>query len=310
MDKNLPAVALGTWAWGAEKTFGDNLNAEKLKPVVDEAMQMGLNLWDTAAVYGMGISETVVGELLEKYDRNDYYLSTKFSPQIASEHENAMEEMLNGSLKRLKTDYVDIYWIHRPSDVEKWTKQLIPLVKSGKIKNVGVSNHNLAEIKQAEKILNDAGIKLAAVQNHFSLLYRSSEKAGIIDYCNKNNITFYSYMVLEQGALNGQYNVNNPLPSGSERAEKYNQMLPELETLTSKMSEIGKKYNANTAQIAEAWAINKNTNPIIGLTKEKYLKPTKDMIDIKLTDNEIEQLETLAAKTNVETKGFWEHAMI
>jgi len=310
MDKTLPAVALGTWAWGAEKTFGDNLTETKLKPVVTSAMKMGLNLWDTAAVYGMGISETAVGNLLENYDRTSYYLSTKFSPQIASDHENAMEEMLDGSLKRLKTDYVDLYWIHRPSDVEKWTNQLIPLVKAGKIKNVGVSNHNLAEITQAEGILKGAGIKLAAVQNHFSLLYRSSEEAGIIDYCNKNDITFYSYMVLEQGALNGQYNTKNPLPSGSERAEKYNKMLPELETLTNKMSEIGKKYHANVAQIAEAWAVNKNTTPIIGLTKEKYLTPTKEMLDIKLTSEEMKQLEDLAAATNVETKGFWEHAMI
>ncbi|MFD1419273.1 aldo/keto reductase [Companilactobacillus keshanensis] len=310
MDKTLPAVALGTWAWGAEKAFGDNLNEEKLKPVIDSAMKMGLNLWDTAAVYGMGISETAVGNLLENYDRNAYYISTKFSPQIASDHENAMEEMLDGSLKRLKTNYVDLYWIHRPSDVEKWTKQLIPLVKSGKIKHVGVSNHNLAEIKQAESILKESGIKLAAVQNHFSLLYRSSEKAGIIDYCNKHDITFYSYMVLEQGALNGKYNTQNPLPSGSDRAEKYNKMLPEIETLTTEMAKIGKKYNANVAQIAEAWAINKNTTPIIGLTKEKYLKPTKEMIDIKLTDDEMKKLEDLASATNVETKGFWENAMI
>ncbi|APX72227.1 aldo/keto reductase [Companilactobacillus allii] len=308
-EQNLPSVALGTWAWGSEEVFGDPLTTKDLKPVVDSAMSAGLNLWDTAAVYGMGASETFVGDLLKYYKREDYLLSTKFTPQIADDSENAMANMLEGSLKRLHTDYVDIYWIHNPADVEKWTPQLIPLVKSGKIKRVGVSNHNLDEIKLANSILQKEGISISAIQNHYSLLYRSSEKAGIIDYCNENNIDFFSYMVLEQGALSGKYNTNNPLPAGSSRASKYNKMLPELEALTNELSEIGKKYDASAAQIAQSWAINKNTLPIIGVTKEKYIGETKQAITIKLTSAEIEKLETLADQANVETKGSWEKPM-
>ncbi|WP_334330087.1 aldo/keto reductase [Companilactobacillus sp. HBUAS59699] len=305
----LPSVALGTWAWGSEDVFGDPLTTNDLKPVVDTAMNNDLNLWDTAAVYGMGASETFVGDLLKDYDRKDYLLSTKFTPQIADDSENAMANMLEGSLKRLHTDYIDIYWIHNPADVEKWTPQLIPLVKSGKIKRVGVSNHNLDEIKRANEILNAENISISAVQNHYSLLYRSSEEAGIIDYCNENNIDFFSYMVLEQGALSGKYNTKNPLPAGSSRADKYNKMLPELESLTNELTKIGQRYNASAAQIAEAWAINKNTLPIIGVTKEKYIAQTKQAASIKLTSDEINRLETLAAATNVETKGSWEKPM-
>lgn len=77
--------------------------------------------------------------------------------------------------------------------------KLIPLAQSGQIKSIGVSNHNLAEIKRANEILGAAGLKVSAVQNHFSLLHRSSERARILDYCKENGITFYAYMVLEQG---------------------------------------------------------------------------------------------------------------
>ena len=95
---------------------------------------------------------------------------------------------------------IDIYWIHNPMDVERWTPDLIPLAKSGQIKTIGVSNHNLAEIKRAGEILAAEGLKISAVQNHFSLLHRSSEKAGILDYCKENGITFYAYMAGTGGA--------------------------------------------------------------------------------------------------------------
>lgn len=108
--------------------------------------------------------------------REDVLISTKFTPQIAGPGDDAMEKMLEGSLSRLHTDYVDIYWIHNPMDVERWTKDLIPLAKSGKIRKIGVSNHNLAEIKRAQEILAEDGLSISAIQNHYSLLHRSSEK--------------------------------------------------------------------------------------------------------------------------------------
>ena len=204
--KNLPKIALGTWSWGTgaaggDQVFGNHLTAEELKPVFDEAMKSGLNLWDTATVYGMGASEDILGSFTRSCRREDVIISTKFTPQIAEMYGNSMEQMCDASLKRFNTDYIDIYWIHNPADVERWTPELIPLLKSGKVKSVGVSNHNLAEIKRANEILATEGFRISAVQNHFSLLYRSSEDAGILDYCNENGITFFAYMVLEQGAL-------------------------------------------------------------------------------------------------------------
>lgn len=313
--KNLPLIALGTWSWGTgaaggDQVFGNYLSAENLKPVFDSAMQEGLNLWDTAAVYGTGSSESILGDFVRQYPRGDILLSTKFTPQIAGTSENAVEEMLNSSFERLGTDHIDIYWIHNPADVSKWTPALVPLLKSGKVRSVGVSNHNLDEIKMADSILWKEGFKVSAVQNHYSLLYRTSEEAGILDYCKENDITFFSYMVLEQGALSGKYDSKHPLPEGSGRANTYNKVLDQLDGLIHAMKEIGDLKNASVAQVAIAWAISKNTLPIIGVTKPSQVEDAIQASKLILSTEEIEKIELLAAKAEVDTRGSWEKSMV
>lgn len=312
--EQLPKIALGTWSWGTgfaggDQVFGNKLSADDLKPVFETALQAGLKLWDTATVYGMGSSETLLAGFVNQHPREETILSTKFTPQIAGTGTHPVEELLNASLNRFNTDYIDIYWIHNPMDVEKWTPELIPLLQSGKVKHVGVSNHNLSQIQRANAILSEAGFRISAVQNHYSLLYRSSEEAGILNYCHENNITFFAYMVLEQGALSGKYNSANPLPEGSGRAQTYNKVLSQLEELTAAMQEIGSSREASVAQVAIAWAIAKNTLPIIGVTKIAHVTDAAKATQIVLTPTEMERLETLAQKTGVDTRGGWENPM-
>lgn len=313
-EKIYPSIALGTWSWGVgaaggDQVFGNHLDSEALRPVFEAAMKEGLNLWDTAAVYGMGSSEDILGSFVKEYGDQNVILSTKFTPQIAENCDDPVDKMCNDSLKRLGADYIDIYWIHNPADVEKWTPLLLPLIKSGKVKRVGVSNHNLSQIKRAEEILSEGGAHISAVQNHYSLLYRSSEKAGILDYCKENGIDFFAYMVLEQGALSGKYSSKNPLPEGSQRAETYNPILPKLENLTDSMKKIGEKYGVGTAQIAIAWAVSKGTTPIIGATKVSHVTDAAKASKIRLTAEEIAELEALADAAEVDTRGSWENPM-
>lgn len=115
---------MGAWSWGVggnggDRVFGNTLTKEDLWPVFRRGMELGLNLWDTAAVYGMGASETILGEFVDDCNRDDLYISTKFTPQIAKDVEHPIETMMDESLKRLHTDYVDLYWIHNPADVER-----------------------------------------------------------------------------------------------------------------------------------------------------------------------------------------------
>lgn len=158
LNKKIPFIAFGAWSWGTgsaggDQVFGNHLEEADLKPIFDVAMEKGLNLWDTATVYGMGESEDIFGSFVKNINREDVIISTKFIPQIAGMYNNSMSDMLDESMKRIDTDYIDIYWIHNPADVRKWTPELIPLAKSGKIKAIGVSNHNLEEIKLAQSIL-------------------------------------------------------------------------------------------------------------------------------------------------------------
>ena len=307
-------IALGTWAWGAgmfggDSVFGSDTDENNLKPVFDAAMGAGLNLWDTATAYGMGESERILGHLASAYKREDVLISTKFTPQMAEMYGNDVVKMADASLQRMGLDYIDMYWIHNPMDVERWTPGLIPLLQSGKVRRVGVSNHNIKEIRRANEILGEAGYKVSAVQNHFSLLYRSSEKGGVLDYCKENGIRFWAYMVLEQGALSGRYDVANPLPEDSDRGRKYNPVLGHLTALTDAMKEIGAKYGLSCSQVGIAWALTKGTMPIIGATKERHVLEAAHAADTVLTPEETARLEALADEAGIDTRGDWEHTM-
>lgn len=314
MEK-IPAVALGTWSWGSgavggDQVFGNHLSEENLRPVFDAAMTCGLNLWDTATVYGMGASENILGDFVKDTARENVLLSTKFTPQIASDSAEAMMEMLDASLERLGTDHVDIYWIHNPADVERWTPELVKVLKSGKVKAVGVSNHNLSQIKRAEDILSAHGYHVGAVQNHYSLLYRESEEAGIIDYCKAHGMTFYAYMVLEQGALSGKYDMQHPLPADSMRGQTYNPQLEQIEALVDAMRQVAEAHNASVSQIAIAWAVAKGTLPLIGATKVSHVEEAAAAARIQLSEAEIKSLESVAASTGAQTRGSWENPMV
>jgi aryl-alcohol dehydrogenase-like predicted oxidoreductase len=310
----IPTVALGTWAWGdsgesGDGYFGSPLTRGGLEEVADKAHAAGLTLWDTAMVYGMGRSETVLGEVLKRYARSSYQLSTKFTPQAAGTSDDPVAEMLEQSLARLGTDYIDLYWIHNAADVARWTPYLIPLLKSGKVKHVGVSNHNLDEIQLANRILGEAGFRVEAIQNHYSLLYRNSENAGILGYCLDQGIPFLAYMVLEQGALSGKYSPENPLPAGSDRAKTYNGMLSQLRTLTDRLASIGQKQGAAVPDVATAWAIAKGATPIIGVTKPNYIDGLVRASTLTLSSDDIVELEALADAANVNTRAWWEKEM-
>lgn len=306
-------IALGTWSWGiggfagGDAIFGNQLDTKDLQEVFEVAVSNGLNLFDTAYAYANGESERILGELVNAYGRDQIVISDKFTPGMQNDSaENSVVDMLDGSLKRLGTDFIDIYWIHNSADVERWTPLMVEAVKSGKIGRVGVSNHSLEQVKRVQEILAPHGIKVSAVQNHFSLLYRRSIEDGLLDYCKENGIQFFSYMVLEQGALSGKYNEANPLPENSNRGKTYNPLFPALKALLASLQEIAEKYAATPAQIATAWAIGRGTTPILGVTKVEQVRDAVQVTEITLTPEEVAKLEQVAIASGVDTRGGWE----
>ena len=313
MTKHTASIVLGTWSWGTggfaggNVVFGNSLDTADLKEVFAAAIDNGLNTFDTAFAYANGESERILGELASQYDRSKVILSDKFTPGMQDDSkENPVEDMLEGSLKRLGTDYIDIYWIHNSADVERWTPFLADLVKSGRVKHIDVSNHSLEQVKHVQEILKPAGVQISAVQNHFSLLYRNSIEDGLLDYCKENGIQFFSYMVLEQGALSGKYDSQHPMPADSNRGKTYNPMFPALGDLLAELKHLAEQHEVSPAQIATAWAIGRGTTPILGVTKVEQVLDAAEASKVHLSASEMARLEELALQAGVDTRGGWE----
>ena len=313
LSSSLPEICLGAWAWGNDGTFGNNLTSESLRPIFDKAMENGLYLWDTAFAYGMGASEKILASFIKDLPRGKYLISDKFTPQcIDSSAENPFKEMIEKQLNLMNLSKFDIYWIHNVAGAPKWIEELAKYFQNKKpeeIPLIGVSNHNLSEIKQAVEILRKYNLKLSAVQNHYSLLNRSSEKSGILKYCHENNIHFFSYMVLEQGALSGKYNSQNLMPENSERGKIYNPQMEKIEKLNNEMKNLADKYKTKIALIPIAWAIKKGTLPIIGVTKTEQVEDAVAATKINLTKDEIIGLENFANQLDINVIRFWEKEM-
>ena len=145
--------------------------------------------------------------------------------------------------------------------------------------------------------------------SHYSLIYRSSEDAGIIDYCREHHMDFFAYMTLEQGALSGKYDAEHLMPQNSSRGETYNVQLVRMGELLTTLREIAQMHGATIPQVVIAWAIAKHTLPIIGVTKPHHVEDAVKAISLHLTDNEITRLDEVSRKIDVDTKGSWEHPM-
>ena len=311
---NLPKIAIGTWSWGVggfaggDKVFGANLQERDLLDVFKLSQKLGLNLYDTATVYGNGSSEKILGNLIAE-NKAKAIISTKFTAQIADYKENCMARMLENSKANLHTDTIDIYWLHNSMDSQMWIKEAITLYKQGKINNIGISNHNFEQIKQIHAILKEAGIKLFAVQNHFSLLYQSKDVQNILAYCKENDIIFFSYMILEQGALTRKYNAAHPFKEGTGRALAYNDKFNEIDKITAQLADIANKKVTSISQVVIAWAIAKGTLPIIGVTNTSQLEDAYKATQLKISAEDIASLDNIARKTTVNLQRDWEEGM-
>ena len=300
-------VMIGTWAWGpgfngSKQVFGNNYDEEILRETFEVAVNLGLTRWDTAAVYGMGSCEKLLGKFIN--GRDGIFISTKFFPDKKFKV-GALEKSFHESMTRLNLKSADLFWIHKPNNLTKNLQEAVPLLQDGRIRSIGISNVSLKDIRTAEDILSREGLSLGAVQNHFSLL--RNDQQPLIDYCNSKGITYYAYMVLEQGALAGRYNVTCPFPLLSMRRLAFpKSKFRKIESLLKLMEQTALKYNIDKSQIPVLWVIAKGAVPIIGITKPVYAERLAEALQVDLTPEEIEQLTSEAAATGIRQQGSWE----
>ena len=300
-------ILIGTWAWGTgmnggSMVFGKKQDPEVLKKTFEEASKHGFLNWDTAAVYGMGTAEKLLGSLIK--DREDIFISTKFFPDKKYK-EGALTKSFNESMERLGKDTCDLFWIHVPNNLEQNIKEAAPLLKSGRIRSIGTSNVSLEHIHIAEQALAKEGLKLGAVQNHFSLL--RNDQQPIIDYCNANGIKYYAYMVLEQGALSGHYDAKNHFPVFSMRNMAFpKSKFVKIEGLINCIRQIAKDHDIDPSQIPILWTLSKGALPIVGITKPSHAQKLAEAMDVVLTDEELNLIEKEAEATGIRQQGSWE----
>lgn len=296
---------IGTWGWGngfngSGMIFGNTPKETQLAMSFSSAVDNGLLIFDTALVYGGGSSEKLLGKLAE--NNSEVVISTKYFPAEKS-GTSKVKKSFEKSLLRLKRKSVDILWLHQPVNIENNMKAMAELVIDGKIRHIGISNADITDVQLAQNVLSKYNIKLYGVQNHYSLIFRKYEDNGLLDYCRKNDIEFWAYMLLEQGALTGI----KKLPAFSRRGIAFDKSkIEKLTALTDKMSEIAEKYQTDIAGISVAHACSKGMMPIVGATRPEHIEKLARSTLLILSHEEISLLERIADKTGISVKASWE----
>lgn len=304
-DLEVSVISLGTWVFGGREW---GLTDEKqCLDAVDAALECGINLIDTAPIYGAGLSEEIVGKAI-KGKRGEVIIATKCgligtgkNIKISLKADSIRTE-IEESLKRLRVEYIDIYqchWPDRATPIEETMSEMCKLKKEGKIRHIGVSNFDLPLIKQA---LNCA--EIATIQNHYSLLERSIEK-DIIPFCAENKIGILSYGSLGGGILSGKY-VNQPQFKNSDARSFFYKFYKgrELER-SSKMveglREISDNIKKPSNQIALNWINQKEAvvSAVVGCRNREQSCANALTAEWELTDEQMQKLDLMNSTQNL-----------
>lgn len=294
-------LGIGAMTWGdlslsprfnpARIAYGPAGNKEELRKAIESSLTNGVTFIDTAAMYGKGASELLVGELTEG---KEITIATKFPSSFLPKSKDFPKDLEN-SLKRLKRVSIDLYQIHYPSpmfSIPKVIDQMADAVKEGKIKAVGVSNFSARQMRDAYDQLAKRGVPLASNQVEYSLLHREPEKNGVLGTCRELNIALIAYMPLRMGALTGKY-LGNIRPKGFRKfmspfRKKDLSILTQLITL---LQEIGNRYSKSPSQVALRWLIQQgNILPIPGVKNSEQAIHNAGALTFSLLDSEVESL--------------------
>lgn len=289
-------------------SFGDpssnfltwTLSPEKCEAFIKHALDLGINFFDTANVYSAGTSEEYLGRAIKNnVARDKVVLASKVYFNEGRLSKAAILREIDGTLKRLGTDYLDLYIIHRfdyDTPVEETMEALDSLVKSGKVRALGASamyGYQFSNMQLAAE--KNGWTPFVSMQDHYNLLYREDERE-LIPICNQQNVARTPYSPLASGRLSRLEWKTDTKRSQTDKTavSKYDSTQETDYKIVLRVNEIAEKYNATMTQTALAWQFAKGvTAPIIGATKEKYFDDAVGALNIKLTVEDISYLEEL-----------------
>ena len=318
-DIKISKLAVGGMSFGKPimKTYRWILDEDQTDQMVQHALDLGINFFDTANVYGAGTSEEFIGNSLKKHHipRDQVAIASKVYFNDGRLSKEAINREIDGTLKRLGTDYLDLYIIHRfdyDHPIEETMAALDNLIKEGKVRAIGASAMYGYQFQNMQHVAEKNGWhRFVAMENHYNLLYREDERE-LIPICKQDNVMLMPYSPLAGGHL-----ARPTWESASKRGqvdtsakEKYDHAKQQDLPIVKRVAEVADQHHVKMSQIALAWEWYRGvTAPIVGATKERYLDDAAVVAGTKLTDEEVKQLEEVADAAGVNTIGSWEQDM-
>ena len=282
--------------------FGWRIDDQVAAEVVDAAIAAGINFFDTADIYGEGRSEEFLGRALG-VRRHEVVVATKFGMKMDDERRGAHPEYIRraaeDSLRRLNTDYIDLYQLHTPdpqTPIADTLSALNDLVKAGKVREIGCSNVTAQQLREASEAVRPGAARFVSVQNHYSLYYREPE-AEVLSECVRQGIAFIPYFPLENGLLTGKYRPGDPLPSDSRAAAGFGPKVFTEQHLrwAERLRQFADRRRHTLLQLAVSWLAAQPAvaSVIAGAKTPEQVSENACAAPWKLTRSEMDEVESI-----------------
>ena len=286
--------------------FGGRIDEARTEEVITAALDQGINLFDTADMYADGRSEELIGRfLVDRGRRSDVLIATKFGNDMPGQGRGARPEYVRqafeASLKRLRTDHIDLYQQHVPDPdvpIAETLGALDELVKAGKVREIGCSNFSAQQIREAQAAAAKQGsVRFVSVQNEYSLLHREPEE-GVLDECERQGVAFLPFFPLMSGLLTGKYRKGGPVPEGTRVAkfERYRKLLTDenlerVEVLTR----FAEARGHTILELAISWLLAHRVvaSVIAGATSASQVRENAASARWGLTRQDLEEIDVL-----------------
>ncbi|WP_456287424.1 aldo/keto reductase [Paenibacillus sp. AK002] len=299
-------ICLGCMGFGVAERWMHQwvLNEESSRPIIKKALELGINFFDTANVYSDGTSEEIVGRALKEYaNRDEIVLATKVhfrmheGPNGMGLSRKAIMSEIDKSLKRLGTDYVDLYQIHRwdyDTPIEETMEALHDVVKAGKVRYIGASAMYAWQFLKAQHTAEKNGwTRFVSMQNHYNLIYREEERE-MLPLCKSEKIGVIPYSPLASGRLTRDWSeTTHRSETDMTQKAKYDATADADRAIVERLAGIAEERGIPRVQVALAWLLQKEpiTAPIVGATKISHLEDAAAALTVKLTPEEMASLE-------------------
>ncbi|TKW30399.1 hypothetical protein SEVIR_2G034100v4 [Setaria viridis] len=301
-------LGIGAWSWGDTTYWNefqwDDRKLKAAKGAFDASIDCGITFFDTAEVYGAGVSgainsESLLGRFIKERQQKEpveVAIATKFAALPWRFGRGSVISALKASLDRLGVSSVELYQLHWPGiwGNEGYLDGLGDAVEQGLVKAVGVSNYSEKRLRDAYERLKKRGIPLASNQVNYSLIYRNPEENGVKAACDELGITLIAYSPIAQGALTGKYTPDNP-PKGPRGRIYTPEFLTKLQPLINRIKEIGGNYGRTPTQVVLNWLVCQgNVVPIPGAKNAEQAREFAGALGWSLTGEEVEELRSMA----------------